>query len=281
MAAAVTRRFRSNVSIGAVLYGSIDPHMSFLMPEQLALLDDLETSAGFPANVADLAVRESRRARRLFLHVVPPLGVELVVPCGTRHREIEAFVTRHRDWIDAARNEIDRRYVGERGLRPRTIELAAIGDAVDTAFVHEPRRGGSFARSGTALAVFCQRPDLGDAASILRRWLLTEAKRVLPGWLLRESQAVGRSPSRVQIRLQKTRWGSCSATGTISLNASLMLLDPALVRYLLIHELVHLIHLRHSERYWNRVARHEPACRELDRELGAAWTRIPYWVVAR
>ena len=251
------------------------------MPEQLALLDDHDASTGFPDIVGDLSVRESRRARRLFLHVVPPLGVELVVPQGTKPRDVEAFVTRHRDWIEAARNEIDRRYVGERGLRPRSIELAATGDRLETVFVHDPRRGATFARSGSSLAIFCRRSDLADAAAILRRWLLAEAKRVLPDWLLRESQAVGRSPSRVQIRLQKTRWGSCSATGTISLNASLMLLHPELVRYLLIHELVHLIHLRHSERYWNRVARHEPACRALDRELGAAWTRIPYWVVAR
>ncbi|NIP70294.1 MAG: DUF45 domain-containing protein, partial [Planctomycetales bacterium] len=40
------------------------------------------------------------------------------------------------------------------------------------------------------------------------------------------------APRRVQVRTQKTRWGSCSSTGTVSINACLLFLEPALVRYL-------------------------------------------------
>ena len=249
--------------------------------EQLALLGTDSGPEAFSESNADLVVRESRRARRLALHVLPPLGIELVVPRGTRPREIEAFVRRHRDWIEAARHEIEHRYQGERSLRPSTIELLAIGDSITPSYVQTGRRGRRFERRGSELVVHCRRQDLADAGAVLRQWLLSEAKQALPEWLAREAQRVGRSPSRVQVRLQKTRWGSCSAQGTISLNASLMLLEPELVRYLLVHELVHLVHLGHSRRYWRRVERHEPRYRELDAALAAAWTRIPYWVVAR
>jgi predicted metal-dependent hydrolase len=250
------------------------------MPEQLALLSVNELPVSFAEHQGELLVRESRRARRLFLHVVPPLGIELVVPSGTRPREVEAFVTRHRAWIEAARNEIEHRYEGERSLRPSSIELLATGLQVRPLYTHACGRRAPFERAGSNLTIRCRREDLADSGAILRRWLLSEAKEALPRWLMREARGVGRSPTRIQVRLQKTRWGSCSANGTISLNASLMLLEPALVRYLLIHELVHLVHLRHSRRYWNRVERHEPRYRALDAELGAAWTRIPYWVVA-
>ena len=58
--------------------------------------------------------------------------------------------------------------------------------------------------------------------------------------------------------MQRTRWGSCSNSGTISLNAALLFLEPPLVRYLFIHELCHLIALNHSRRFWAAVARYEP-----------------------
>jgi len=89
---------------------------------------------------------------------------------------------------------------------------------------------------------------------------------------------MGERPSKVQVRLQRTRWGSCSSNGTISLNASLLLLEPALVGYLMVHELSHLRCLNHSAKYWRHVERFVPDYRSLDRRLAEAWTELPLWV---
>jgi hypothetical protein len=118
-----------------------------------------------------------------------------------------------------------------------------------------------------------------DAA--LRSWLLDQADYHLAPWLLRESAVVGRRPSNVQVRLQRTRWGSCSSSGTVSLNAALLFLEPPLVRYLFIHELCHLISLNHSRKFWGAVARFEPDYESLDRRLTEAWTEIPLWAHGR
>ena len=118
------------------------------------------------------------------------------------------------------------------------------------------------------------RRGAGDA---LRSWLLDQADYHLTPWLKREAQIVGRRPVRVQVRLQRTRWGSCSNSGTVSLNAALMFLEPAVVRYLLVHELCHLIALNHSRKFWSAVARYEPNYEALDRELTKAWHEIPLW----
>jgi predicted metal-dependent hydrolase len=84
--------------------------------------------------------------------------------------------------------------------------------------------------------------------------------------------------SRIQIRRQRTRWGSCSATGTISLNVCLMFLDPAVVRYLYVHELCHTRHMNHSPRFWALVEHHEPDSRRLDRQLLRGWQAVPAWM---
>ena len=79
--------------------------------------------------------------------------------------------------------------------------------------------------------------------------------------------------------MQRTRWGSCSAQGTISLNASLLFVEPAVTGYLLVHELSHLRHLNHSRSFWRLVERFEPDYRRLDRALSESWTRVPAWAL--
>ncbi|TKX46351.1 M48 family peptidase [Halorubrum sp. SD690R] len=62
---------------------------------------------------------------------------------------------------------------------------------------------------------------------------------------------------QIQVRNQKTRWGSCSTTGTISLNWRLMLAPPEIVDYIIVHELAHLREANHDEEFWSLVAEHD------------------------
>lgn len=226
----------------------------------------------------ELSIRESRRARRLSLRVKPPRTVELVVPRGLRPEIVESFVRRHRDWIDRAGRALIRD-CPETELRPETICLNATGETVDIRYLPAGAERGPYVRRGDLLTLHCRQADLRDYPALLRRWLLDEGSRVLKPWLAREASRIGLSPRRVQVRLQATRWGSCSANGTISLNAALLLVAPELVRYLLVHELAHLQHLSHSDRYWRTVARHEPGYEALDRELSRRWRQLPAWLL--
>ena len=80
------------------------------------------------------------------------------------------------------------------------------------------------------------------------------------------------------VRRQRTRWGSCSNKGTISLNVCLMFQRPEVVRYLIIHELCHRRHMNHSKRFWSLVASFEPGWKPLDVELLQGWRNVPAWV---
>lgn len=64
--------------------------------------------------------------------------------------------------------------------------------------------------------------------------------------------------SQLQIRSQQTRWGSCSSTGTLSLNWRLIMAPLKIVDYILVHELAHLREHNHSDEFWSLVAEHDP-----------------------
>ncbi len=64
----------------------------------------------------------------------------------------------------------------------------------------------------------------------------------------------GRKPLRIFIRYSKTRWGSCSSLGNISLNGYLDLLPDELFEYVMYHELTHLTYMNHSDRFWQALA---------------------------
>lgn len=74
-------------------------------------------------------------------------------------------------------------------------------------------------------------------------------------------------PSALQIRAQKSRWGSCSGTGTISLNVYLTFLPEKLRHYVFLHELCHLKHPHHQKAFWDELEKLCPGCLQLRREL--------------
>lgn len=71
---------------------------------------------------------------------------------------------------------------------------------------------------------------------------------------------------RIEIRNQRTKWGSCSTTGTLGLNWRLMMAPPEVVDYVVVHELAHLEVQSHSDEFWRLVGEHMP-----DYESRANW----------
>ena len=103
--------------------------------------------------------------------------------------------------------------------------------------------------------------------------LREQARRSARELIAVEAQRMGVNPKSLRIADQKTLWGSCGRNGTISLSWRLALAPPEVFRYVVIHELAHLVHRNHGQRFWAFVARHMPEFemhRRWLREHGAA-----------
>ena len=242
---------------------------------QLRLFDDTDE----PGAAAGIAVRESTRARRLSIKVYPRGRVEVVVPRRTRAREVQAFVDEHRDWIQKSRESFARLLPPEPFMLPDRAELAAIGQRFRIRYERQRGANGVSYRSRDNVVVL--RGRTGDdklCVKALKRWLASVAKAEFRPRLEALSALTDNPFTAMQVRGQRTCWGSHSATGTISVNYCLLFLAPELLRYLLIHELCHARHMNHSARYWQHVARFEPDYKRLDKALGESWKQIPAWL---
>ena len=105
-------------------------------------------------------------------------------------------------------------------------------------------------------------------SNVERLALIARAKHELPPRLLELAARYGLSVSRVSIRNQRSRWGSCSRAGHICLNWRLVEMPEAVRDYVLIHELMHLKRMDHSPKFWRLVAEACPAYKE-----ARAWLR--------
>lgn len=92
--------------------------------------------------------------------------------------------------------------------------------------------------------------------------LRARALRELPPQLLALAAAHDITVSRISIRNQRSRWGACSSTGSITLNWRLILVPEFVREYVMIHELMHRRELNHSKRFWKHVAAACPRYRE-------------------
>jgi hypothetical protein len=203
-------------------------------------------------------------------------GVEIVVPPRTPPQRVSAFVSEHREWIERQQQRSARALPWP--LPPSALALSALGESWRCSSGGGTGRVSVSEQPGQILLL---RGDLGDSERlrrVLRGWLVGYARRRLESPLRALGAQIGVAPGALQVRCQRTRWGSCSRHGAISLNACLLFQSPQVLRYLMIHELSHLRHMNHSAQFWDEVARHEPDWRALDRELLQGWRLVPAWM---
>jgi predicted metal-dependent hydrolase len=174
----------------------------------------------------EIPVRVSRRARKLSIHVDALCNAEIVVPRRTTQDEIDALLFEHRAWLER-----------ELAKPPKTFHLGLQRD--DVVWI-----------GGLALPV--------PALPALDDWYREQARVEVTRIAAREARRLGVEYTRITIRDQLTRWGSCSKTGALSFNWRLVLAPPAILTYVVVHELCHRIHHDHSAEFWATVAAARP-----------------------
>jgi predicted metal-dependent hydrolase len=233
----------------------------------------------------DYTVRVSERARRVRLLVTPREGLVVVVPRRFPVSRVPAIVAEHATWARRmlGRTEEHRTHLAEHADAPVPDRVAMPGIGLVWTVETRPGPGpGVRGRArGDVLTLTGQVDDRDACFAALRRAVSRAAAERLPLMLGGVEAETGWSATRVSVRHQRTRWGSCSAAHAVSLNESLAFLPQRLVRYVLVHELAHTVRLDHSPQFWALVEAHDADWKTARRDLRDAWRHVPVWAEPR
>ena len=199
-------------------------------------------SIALPGRTAPIIWRRSARARRISLRIEPRGGgVIVTLPARASIAAGTAVLQTYRDWVA---ERLDR--------LPAPVALGVgatiMLDGTPRRIVHRAdRRGTAWLEAGDIHVA-------GDPAFIGRRvgdWLRAQARKQL-GQLAREKAAGAElTLRRVTIKDTSSRWGSCTASGTVMFSWRLVMAPPLVQDYVVGHEVAHLRHMNHSAAFWS------------------------------
>jgi predicted metal-dependent hydrolase len=240
---------------------------------QLSLWD-----ANSPALLPRL--RSSARARRVSIRIHEDASGELVVPRGVSEARARAFLASRSDWVN---EQVRRRRELARPVEPfppQQLHLAAI----DERWRLHVAGGEGRAQLRIVMPGLLELSGEGGRRQwllLLRRFLLLRAQEQFAPRLALLATQHGFRYTLLSVRALRSRWGSCSSRGRITVNVGMLFQRPEVLRYLLLHELAHTRHMNHSSAFWNCVADCEPRWSALDRELSQGSSRVPHWLAIR
>jgi len=205
-------------------------------------------------------VKRSDRARRWRLEFSARDGLVVVLPRRFDDAGLDAILAVKERWIRRRLEEyaVRKRLRDKRRLRDGGPFLY-LGREYTLRRVPGPGRRGAVAVADRQITVNVPPPDGAALAAAVGKWLRRRARAIITPLAAAESARLGVRYGRIFIRDQRTRWASCSSAGNLNFNFRVAMAPPAVIRYLVGHELVHVKVLRHNKRFWNLLARYYPA----------------------
>jgi len=211
--------------------------------------------------ILPLQICVNARARRLTLRIEPGgQALRVTVPPGTCDTQIANFLMRLRGWLEARVAKLPKPFDEGSMMRPG-IKIPYLG--TPHLLVHRIGRGVTHLENEQGEAPEGQ-PRIvlyGDVAHLprhLRDFLQMRAKNTIAPLVACFAQEVGRKPHSIRYKDTKSRWGSCTAQGDLSFSWRIIMAPMSVVRYLVAHEVSHLVEMNHGPQFWQLCEKLSP-----------------------
>jgi len=190
-------------------------------------------------------LRQNSQARRMTLRVSQVDGVAtLTLPKRTAVKTARRFVENQEDWLRQQLNRVPARVGIKDGseipFRGKTLKI-----------VLTPGRAVHLKPPVLEVAT----PNPGPR---LKAFLKNAAREAILPMAEQYCAEIGRPLRRINLRDTRSRWGSCSSDGNLMFSWRLIMAPPAVLEYVVVHEVAHLLEMNHSPAFWKVVARLMP-----------------------
>lgn len=216
-------------------------------------------------NEVHCVIRRRKNQKYINLRITLEGEVLVSAPYGVSMQRITESLRRKEQWIE--KNLV--RVAAGRSQYDPMQNLYFGGELYSVDVVHDPRRKRTVRVDPAERRIGLRTDDTSreNVLAILEHHLGRAAKRHFLERVAQLSKLTGISYERLFIRNQRTRWGSSSGRGNISINWRAIMLPPPVQDYLVIHELAHQVHLNHSKAFWAVVERYFPDYRAANKWL--------------
>jgi predicted metal-dependent hydrolase len=204
----------------------------------------------------------SRMAKKLRLKVTLG-GLEIVVPQGRQPEEGLAFLQENEHWAAMELERSSTRQAIRKPVNRTNGQILFHGESVPVrVMLTETWQGPNrVSLESGEVTILCGPRNRTPIVRSLENWLRKQARVQITGFLAPITKRLKRKPNRVYVMGQRTKWGNCSALGNLSFNWRLIMAPDYVLRYLVVHEAVHLAIPDHSKKYWLTV---QSLCRETE-----------------
>lgn len=211
-----------------------------------------------------MVIRKKRKT--IALKVKEEGYVEVIVPLRVTYSYIEDLLKRKEQWIISVLNKFKQ----EKEARENKSVALFLGEEYTLKKIQSPNHRTSVEVLQKEIIVnYLINED--ESRDILKRWYVNKASEILSKKTKEFSSILEVSPNKVTIKEQKTRYGSCSSKKNINYNWKIIMAPEAVVDYLVVHELSHLVHFNHQKEFWQLVESVLPnykECRDYLKENG-------------
>ena len=199
-------------------------------------------------------VVRSKTARKLRIRVSLD-GMQVVLPEAREPEVVRNFLLGNEAWVVEQLARAKRLNSIRRHEKSASGQVLLRGESLPIKVVRSARWQGPnrVARDGYGLVITCGPSSGTPLATSLENWLRKEARQSIGPFLADAVRRVKRTPNRIYVMGQRTKWGNCSALGNLSFNWRLIMAPDFVLRYIVTHEAVHLAIPDHSRRFWLTV----------------------------
>ena len=190
----------------------------------------------------DYALRRSHRRRSIAL-LIDDRGLRVAAPHGARADAIEGMLKKHETWVLRKLRE----RLAHRGPSLQWVSGEAIMFLGTPLTLDIVPGAGQPVASGGRLMAGAELPALAERGTA---WLKREALACFRTRIAHFHPLLGVDAPEIKLSNARTRWGSCHASGRVSLNWRLVQMPLRLIDYVVVHELAHLREMNHSPRFW-------------------------------
>lgn len=223
-------------------------------------------------NTLEFTHQINSRTKSIKLKFCAYRGLIITTPKAISNQRLQKIYHQHQSWIEHQQRQFA--HIKPVSL-PTTIDLPLLN--ISRSIRVNPAQKSALIETLTPNTVSLKSTNLEQQIKQLKQWIRRQAKEVFATKLKHWAQQTGLNYRKLNVRSQKSRWGSCSSTGTISLNDQLLFMPMSVLDYIIVHELCHTVEANHSAHFWALVKRHCPDYQQQERLLAQHTKNIPHW----